>query len=90
MHEYSYNFHISNCTMYVLCVWNICTEYFCRIFVGNIFAKYFYGLFMTTIFYRHPIINGLIACNMCGEYLFRIFMLNIYAEYFHVKNFPHT
>ena len=90
MHEYSYNFDISNCTMYVLCVSNICTEYFCRIFVGNISAKYFYGLFMTTIFYCHPIINGLIACNMCGEYLFRIFIPNIYAEYFHVKNFPHT
>ena len=45
---------------------------------------------MTTIFYCHPIINGLIACNICGEYLFRIFMPNINAEYFHVKNFPHT
>ena len=76
--------------MYVLCVWNICTEYFCRIFLQNTFAEYFYGLFMTTIFYHHPIINGLIACNICGEYLLRIFMPNIYAEYFHVKNFPHT
>ena len=45
---------------------------------------------MTTIFYRHPIINGLIASNICREYFFRIFMPNIYAEYFHVKDFPHT
>ena len=45
---------------------------------------------MTTIFYHHPIINGVIASNICREYLFRIFMLNIYAEYFHVTNFAHT
>ena len=74
--------------------------YLCGIFVQNTFAEYLYGiflpnisifgLFMTTIFYRHPIINGLIASNICREYLFRIFMPNIYAEYFHVKNFPHT
>ena len=67
-----------------------CMYYVSGIFVHNTFAEYFYGLFMTIIFYRHPIINGLIACNICGEYFFRIFMPNINAEYFHVKNFPHT
>ena len=70
MNEYTYNFHISNCTMYVLLVRNICTEYFCGIFVRNICAEYLYGLFMTTRCYHHAIMNGVIPSNICPEYFF--------------------